>query len=376
MQNPTKNPLTSIEARATPALPKPSTVPSVRRITTLEDLREHLQWAIELEHFTLPPYLCALYSLDPARNPEATEVIGSVLVEEMLHMTLAANLLNAVGGTPQIDTPTMLPGYPACLPHSDRSFEVPLLPFCRGALDVFLQIERPALASAQPESDRYETISQFYRAIERGVLDLCAHFGEARVFCGNSARQVTGALFGPGYGRLIEVDGAAAALAAIAEIVQQGEGADPLQVWDGECDPFHPERAQVAHYYRFEELTLGRRYRRGDTPESGPTGDPIAIDWEGVRNMRANPRTVQHPPGSPIRVAQEQFNLTYCTLLRVLDQTFNGRPQLLMRALSTMFDLKSQAQALMQLPTGDGLTTAGPTFEYVAPEQRGLRGQR
>ena len=29
-------------------------VPSSRRITTVESLREHLQCAIELEHFTLP----------------------------------------------------------------------------------------------------------------------------------------------------------------------------------------------------------------------------------------------------------------------------------------------------------------------------------
>jgi hypothetical protein len=75
-------------------------VPPLRRITTLDDLREHLQWAIELEHFTLPPYLCALYSLDPARNPEATEALSGVLIEEMLHMTLAANLLNAVAWSP------------------------------------------------------------------------------------------------------------------------------------------------------------------------------------------------------------------------------------------------------------------------------------
>jgi hypothetical protein len=32
--------------------------PSFAGIATLESLREHLQWAIELEHFTLPPYLC------------------------------------------------------------------------------------------------------------------------------------------------------------------------------------------------------------------------------------------------------------------------------------------------------------------------------
>ena len=63
---------------------------SVKRIATIESLREHLQWAIELEHFTLPPYFCALYSLDPARNSEAAELMTSVLVEEMLHLVRGA----------------------------------------------------------------------------------------------------------------------------------------------------------------------------------------------------------------------------------------------------------------------------------------------
>ena len=53
------------------AMPKLE-VPSFTQITTLESLHEHLQWAIELDHSTLPPYLCALYSLDAARNPEAS----------------------------------------------------------------------------------------------------------------------------------------------------------------------------------------------------------------------------------------------------------------------------------------------------------------
>lgn len=35
-----------------------------------------------------------------------------------------------------------------------------------------------------------------------------------------------------------------------------------------------------------------------------------------------------------------------------------------------MFQLKAQAQALMKMPSGDGKTTAGPTFEYVPPELR------
>ncbi|WP_440071084.1 ferritin-like domain-containing protein [Streptosporangium sp. OZ121] len=96
------------------------------RIDTLASLREHLQWAIELEHATLPPYLTALYSLDPERNPAAVEVVSGVFVEEMLHLALAANLLNAVGGAPRLDMPQMLPPHPRKLPHGD--LELSLVP--------------------------------------------------------------------------------------------------------------------------------------------------------------------------------------------------------------------------------------------------------
>jgi hypothetical protein len=338
---------------------------SSARIVTLDSLCEHLQWAIELEHFTLPPYLCALYSLDAVRNPEASEVVASVLVEEMLHMTLAANLLNAVGGHPRLDSPRMLPGYPRCLPHGDCSFEVPLLPFGPEALDVFLKIEQPAAPGGLPESDRYETIGQFYGAIRDGLCALCEDLGEPRVFCGDPARQIADAPFSGG-GRIIAVKGLASALAALGEIVEQGEGAKHVEVWDGDYDDMHPDREQVGHYYRFQELKLGRRYRCGDTPQSGPSGHTISIDWNGVRAMRRNPRTCDHAPGSAIRRAQRQFNESYCALLRLLDTAFNGSPQTLTTAIGSMYRLKMQAQALMEMPTEDGLTTAGPTFEYVS----------
>jgi hypothetical protein len=86
---------------------------------------------IELEHSTIPPYLCALYSIDPKRNPDAVEVVTSVFFEEMLRMTLAANLLNAVGGRPVLDAPHLMPGYPSSLPHGDRSFECRWSPSAR-----------------------------------------------------------------------------------------------------------------------------------------------------------------------------------------------------------------------------------------------------
>jgi rubrerythrin len=77
-------------------------------IDNIQSLHEHLQWAIEIEHATLPPYLCALYSIKERHNREAVEVIESVFIEEMLHLTLAANILNAVGGSPQLDKPGFL----------------------------------------------------------------------------------------------------------------------------------------------------------------------------------------------------------------------------------------------------------------------------
>ena len=82
---------------------------------------------------------------------KAIEVLSSVMVEEMLHLTLAANLLNAVGGRPRLDIPEMLPGYPHSLPHGDRSFEISLFRFGPEAIETFLKIEQPSPAGAPPE---------------------------------------------------------------------------------------------------------------------------------------------------------------------------------------------------------------------------------
>jgi hypothetical protein len=343
--------------------------PSAARIATLEDLREHLQWALELEHATLPPYLCALYSLDPQRNPGAAEAVSGVFVEEMIHLALAANLLNAVGGRPVLDTPGMLPQHPRTLPHGDSSLQLSLVPFGPEALEMFLRLEQPAAPTAPPEGDSYETIGQFYDAIEEGLRRLCDELGEQAVFCGDPARQVTGGPFRHTGGQLAPVTDLASALAALEEIVEQGEGTSRGEVWDGDPDIVHPERDEVSHYYRFQELKLGRRYRRGDTPQSGPTGEPVAVDLAGVSPMRPNPRVADHPVGSPIRTAQEEFNATYCGLLHMLEEAFNGSPAQLGTATGTMYALKAQAQELMRMQDADG-TTAGPTFEYVEPERR------
>ena len=339
-------------------------------ITTVDSLRRHLQWAIEIEHGTLPPYLCALYSIKEGYNEEAAEVVHSVFMEEMLHLTMAANLLNAVGGSPKLDTPSLLPRFPTYLPHSNRAFEVPLMKFSREAVEVFLKIERPGEHDGLPEDDKFETIGQFYEAIEVALKRLAGELGEEALFCGDPARQVTDELYYGGSGRIVTVTDLQSALAALEEIVEQGEGLQHQEVWDGDRDMFHPEREEVAHYFRFQEIYAGRRHAPGDTPQSGPTGEPFKVDWEAVHNMRPNPRSKDYPKGSEVRVQMDEFNHAYSGVLHLLDECFNGSPKLLAVATGAMYGLKEQAIELMKLPSGDGETTVGPSFEYVPPELR------
>ena len=116
------------------------------RITTREQLHDYLHAAMQLEHATIPPYLTALYSIRPGTNADAFHVLRVTVVEEMLHLTLAANILNAVGGTPDLTKPDFVPTYPAHLPDGETDFEVSRRCFSREALETFLSIERPRRA--------------------------------------------------------------------------------------------------------------------------------------------------------------------------------------------------------------------------------------
>ncbi len=129
---------------------------------------------------------------------------------------------------------------------------MPLQKFSPAAIETFLKIERPSEHDALPEDDSYETIGQFYEAIEVALADLAQTLGERTLFCGDPARQVTDEFYYGGSGRIIAVHDRESALSALGEIVEQGEGLDHAAVWDGDRDMFHPEREEVAHYFRFQ----------------------------------------------------------------------------------------------------------------------------
>lgn len=333
---------------------------------TIEDLRKDLQFAVEVEHSTIPPYLCALYSIAPDTNSFASNTIRSVVMEEMLHMVQAANILNAIGGSPSIDNPTFIPEYPTYLPHSDEAFLVDLMKFSRSAIDTFLLIEKPAPAKAPPQLHNYHSLGQFYEAIAIAltVLDRVTPGG---IFTGDPARQVGPEQYYGSGGDIIPVHCLDDAIRGIEMIVDQGEGADGTI--DSSAGDMFGEEIEYAHYFKYMEIRHKRRYLPGDNPNLPPTGPRVKVNYRQVLDMHPNPKLSDYPVGSPLYNKTLEFNRVYMKLLHNLHEACNGQPDLLMTGVALMYDLKYKAIELMNIPREDG-TMAGPGFEYVAVGDR------
>jgi Ferritin-like len=315
-----------------------------------------LQYAIELEHATIPPYLTALYSLKPGTNEAIAKLIAGIVFQEMQHMARAANILNAIAGRPNIDAPDFIPHYPGELPFhiGDRNgehFEVPLQRLSLDLVnDVFMRIEEPDEPIVFPTGTRmaalvqqqFRTIGDFYRALRAAL--------KAEWFTGDRARQVK-EFVAPVYGL-------SDAHAAIDLIVEQGEGT--------KTSPLSGMGSQLAHYYRFAEIFHQRTLVPDGTVKEkySYSGASIPFDSTGVLPIVANPNSGIYPPDSRARIESDVFNQIYSNLLRALHIAFNGQPDRLNTAVGLMFDLKLQAIKLMNIPL-DANSTAAPCYEYV-----------
>jgi hypothetical protein len=351
---------------------------SLYKIRDIKGLHRQIYAAMQLEHATIPIYLTALYSIVPGTNSEGYHILRAVAVEEMLHLTLVCNLMNAVGGRPDLSAPGFTPNFPAYLPDGEEDFSVGLQRFSPEAIETFLKIERPAslnhnesnkrhrkrkasMLSAghtgEGEEEHFFSIGEFYRAIEIGLDDLYAEMGDA-LFCGDPALQVGPEYYYSGGGGLIKVTDMASAKAALELIAEQGEGITG-DIFD--------EEGEIAHYYRFQQLLLGRFYREGDVHDH-PTGGKVEVDWNAVYPIKPNAKTSDFPEGSELRAAVEGFNAGYADYLGLLTRAFNGEPNLLIDAVGEMFRLKDLTYQLMRQPIGDGSGfNAAPTFEINLP---------
>ncbi len=326
-------------------------------------LQEALQTAIELEHATIPAYLYAAFSLQPGVNSEIAELIRSIYMQEMAHMALACNLLNAIGGTPEIDTSKFIPTYPESLPGTVEhqlcvGLEAFSIPLVRKAFMVIEEpehpIEIPPDAAAEPEKPL--TIGAFYHAIKVELEKV----GE-KIFTGDPKRQVAGV-----FKEVTAVDDMASASIAIETIVEQGEGTatNPIEAESEEEEP--------AHFYRFAEIAEGHKLvpAPGETPPWRYLGEAIPFDPTKVYPAKRNPRNNSYPAGSAVRQASEAFNFAYTSVLKELHGGFNGEPSKIGTAIRLMGKLPDLAQTLMTIELAPG-ENGGPSFEYQATAPTG-----
>lgn len=341
---------------------KASVLEGVTRPKSGKDLWPALQQAIELEHSTIPLYLYALYSLNPSLNSEIASILQSVVVEEMLHMTLASNVMNALGGSPSIDQPHFIPDYPGPLPGGVQSeLTVHLEPFSMKQLETFLTIEEPedpihfkALQGMAALPDEI-TIGQFYTAI----MDAIEILGDG-VFVKPPRNQLGPDLMD----QSVVVYDVATAKQAITTIIEQGEGTS--------SSPLEIVGSGYAHYYRYMQIKKGHLLVKNPDPALPPdkqysyTGMAVPFDAKGVYAVPADPSSSKYPKGSPQAFANDNFNYTYTNLLGALHAMFNGENTQaeFNRAIGLMMSLKEQAMAMMSgIPNAGQFV--GPSFQYL-----------
>lgn len=321
-----------------------------------EDVWPSLQQAIELEHATIPVYLYGLYSLDATKNAEIAQILQSVVIEEMLHMALASNVLNALGGSPAIGQPGFIPDYPGPLPGGVESdLTVHLAPFSMDQLQTYLDIEQPEnpldfkVRAAREAADQI-TIGEFYTAISAAIAAL----GES-AFVKPPRNQIGPDLMA----NCVIVHDVASAQKAINTIIEQGEGTS--------TSPEEVVGSGYAHYYRFMQIQKGKLLVKVPPPENYVYGGaPVPFDPSGVYAVPSDPKAANYPAGSAQRFACDNFNYTYSSLLLALNSLFNGAnaQQQFNVALGLMMSLKGQAKAMMAGIPNPALFV-GPSFEYL-----------
>jgi hypothetical protein len=374
---------------------KTSPTPPLLDIATVDDLRDVLQQAMLVELATIPPYLAALVSIKPDRNVKIGQLIRGVVIEEMQHFAQVCNLLNAVGGAPQVGRPGLVPTYPGKLPG-------PVLPDLQVRLralslehvkDVFMAIEQPEhpvvdgelfkgavikpdsvkldgagkVLSADPKAmDTLEswftkaeheplTIGWLYNQIARAVVRLDRG---GKLFTGDPARQIS---WPDAPKTLYQITDKRSALLAVYQIVEQGEGSPTDLDHDSTAD-------ELGHYYRFEEIVKGRELVKNAKGQWVFEGAEIPFDPDGVHPVVDDADTYRLPADSVGRRESTLCDDAYTNLLTSLNRVVNGHPKELDDAVGLMLKVQVLAKNLLTIPSADGAgTVLGPAFQSPAP---------
>ena len=286
-------------------------------IGSLADLKAALQTAVQLEFSTMPPYLCAQWSIkdDPGG---VSDIIKSVVVQEMFHFALAGNMLTAIGGMPSIDNAAFIPSYPThALPGGiPQQLAVDLQPLTPAQVQVFMQIEYPAfppVAVAPPPA----TIGAFYDTIARGFATVNPEIDPKALAM--KFREAT------------PITSIADALNAILLIRGEGEGT--------EGSPDQPPQGQksFAHYYLFKQIYTGKTLVQDAAGNWSFTGAdipfPTCFDFK--------PSTASPSPSLAV-------NQAISRLLSGLQECWTTSGVAVRSKLSLMFELETAGRDLIQ----------------------------
>jgi hypothetical protein len=322
-----------------------------------EWLEVALQTAVSVEFSTIPPYLCALWSIKDQMHAVATS-IRNVVQEEMLHMALACNMLTGIGGVPQINDPKMVPSYPGQIPGGVHpELVVSLAGLSDATLDTFIAIEAPSTERGpetepppgrNPETSEqamgYKTIGAFYEAIRDEFRTIKPEL--------STERQVSGPL------AFIVMADLHAVEAGIDLIVNQGEGS--------KASPEVKRTHELAHYYRFLEIKHRKRINGYVDGQPIFTGEPV--DLPDAWPMAVVPKGgyLRKDVPSDVWTMVNGFDKGFTQLLDQLQVVWeHGDQAALVHALETMFGLSEQAGRLMSVEIGKGRGNYGPCFRIL-----------
>jgi len=335
--------------------------------------REHLWWllaeALQLEHMIMCQYLFAEFSLKDGvadgLTPEQADAVDrwrkklrGIAIEEMLHIALVANLMSAIGAAPGLGRPN----FPQRSGYFPADVQLDLLPFGERALDHFLFLERPEgmdrpdaaefVATAPPRDpvDEHETlprgqefmtVGHLYRGIADGLRALSSRLGERALFVGSPRAQATPELFH--WPQLVAVTHLDSSLAAVEEIIEQGEGAQ------GDW--------QEAHYGRFLSIRQEFDTLRHADPTFEPARPVLAAFLRQPFDIPAPRPVITDLHARPVaELAGLAYELTLQVLLRFFthtDETDTQLGTLVQAALALMSKvLRRLGTELTTLPVG------------------------
>ncbi len=317
----------------------------------LQWLKDALQEAIKVEFSTIPPYLCAMWSIIDENDNDVRRSLKDIIFEEMLHFGIVCNILTTIGGTPQIIDPDNIPKYPDNLPgHIHPGLKVGLTGLSKSALKVFMHIELPESPITRHLGYKHYTIGAFYDAILKA-------FSKQNSSVITKQNQIS--LQGlPPYKDEMKMNSMDDIKNGILTIKRQGEGtgdspedSEPNKV-TGVLD--------LAHYYRFAEIYHGKKLVKQSNGVWGFTGDVIPFP-------ASLPVAKVPKKGYPELLETQAFRKTYKLMLEKLQHawetgTQNSLDSLDDGAVGAMFSMGAEAFVLMNMSRPNGGNYA-PDFQ-------------